>query len=376
MSERADDKSTSAARYVPADVSDARLARLWGGIAPRLPGPQIGGFAWQRAAFGVLLLGAVAAGAFGVFAHRERNSGASPLDGASLETHADTLSIQLVDGSSMRLAASTQARVEHDASTAVKVVLQKGRIECDVVHHDGRSFVVLADGIEVRVVGTHFSVSLDPSPAAHRVDVSVERGVVEVRGESGGVSRVEAGHSFSQTTSLASANAAPNVVVEAPPSASPSALAAPVPDSSAAPQLGASSVAAADHPKEHAEGAKELLEHAGDLRRDGRAREAAAAYDLLLTRFPSDPRAGLAAFELGRLRMDRLGDLPGAIRALELAARAAPGAGFREDAIGRLANAYAARGDMTSCARVRDRYLREYPNGIHRSALEHRCGSE
>ena len=80
---------------------------------------------------------------------------------------------------------------------------------------------------------------------------------------------------------------------------------------------------------------------------------------------PRDPRAGLAAFELGRLRMDRLGDMPGAVVALQQAVALAPGAELREDALARLVAASAAAHDRAGCARARTRYLTEYPTGVH-----------
>jgi transmembrane sensor len=92
-----------------------------------------------------------------------------------------------------------------------------------------------------------------------------------------------------------------------------------------------------------------------------------------LKKFPSDGRAGLAAFELGRLRMDRLGDWPGAVQAFERAVQLAPGSGFREDAMARLVTAYAATGRSSDCVRSRDAYLAAFPAGVHRDAVAKGC---
>jgi hypothetical protein len=83
----------------------------------------------------------------------------------------------------------------------------------------------------------------------------------------------------------------------------------------------------------------------------------------------------LSAFELGRLRMDRLGDAAGAISALERAVALNVGPTFREDALARLVTAYAAQGNAAACARARDRYLASYPSGVHAGAVAGRCGS-
>jgi tetratricopeptide (TPR) repeat protein len=117
------------------------------------------------------------------------------------------------------------------------------------------------------------------------------------------------------------------------------------------------------------------LDQANLARRNGQLREAADAYEALLRRYPSDGRAGLAAFELGRLRMDSLKDLPGAAQALERAVALAPGSAFREDALARLTLAYGGLGRRAECARARDHYLTSYPSGVHKEAVSSRCGA-
>ena len=102
---------------------------------------------------------------------------------------------------------------------------------------------------------------------------------------------------------------------------------------------------------------------------------AAEKYQELLDNHPRDPRAGLAAFELGRLRMDRLGDMRGAMQALEQAVALAPGAEFREDALARLVAASAGAHDGPGCTKARDRYLAAYPTGVHRRTVAAACGT-
>jgi len=111
--------------------------------------------------------------------------------------------------------------------------------------------------------------------------------------------------------------------------------------------------------------ARALFEQARGQWRAGKMAEAARTYQELLATHPRDPRAGLAAFELGRLRMDRLDDMPGAVQALEQAVALAPGAELREDALARLVAAAAGAHDHARCARARTRYLTEYPSGVH-----------
>ena len=100
---------------------------------------------------------------------------------------------------------------------------------------------------------------------------------------------------------------------------------------------------------------------------------AVAAYELLLAKYPTDGRAALAAFELGRLRMDRLGNLPGAVNALRQAIALSRDAGFREDAMARLVRAYDGMGATERCREAREEYLKSYPSGVHTANVSARC---
>lgn len=120
--------------------------------------------------------------------------------------------------------------------------------------------------------------------------------------------------------------------------------------------------------------ALQLLEKANTARRAGDVGAAVAAYELLLAKHPADPRAGLAAFELGRLRMDRLNNLPGAVHALRQAITLTRDAGFREDAMARLVRAYATMGAADRCIKAQAAYLKSYPSGVHASSVAKQCG--
>lgn len=102
--------------------------------------------------------------------------------------------------------------------------------------------------------------------------------------------------------------------------------------------------------------------------------EAADAYAELLERHRDDARAGLAAFELGRIRMDALHEGNGAIEAFQQALSLSPSAAFHEDALARIVIALDAAGDAERCRQARERYLSRYPGGVHAAALATRCG--
>jgi hypothetical protein len=71
--------------------------------------------------------------------------------------------------------------------------------------------------------------------------------------------------------------------------------------------------------------------------------------------------------------MDRLGDLPGAVRALKQAVALAPGSGFREDAMARLVRAYDGMGQKDACLRAQKQYLNAFPSGVHAAKLQRAC---
>ena len=361
-------------QHLQPDTSDARLARVWANVRGRLEDARPRRY-WARFA--------VAAGALatlsiaGALVVQHADAPGSALDSAVLDTAGDTLGVTLLDGSQLTLDSKTHVQVASASRQAVSLVVGRGRISCDVTHRPGRSFVVRASGVEVRVVGTRFSVSDELRADGAHIDVKVERGVVEILSERhpGQVTRLAAGQSFSEWAPAPSAAPAPLESARVA-----AASAAPAPEASAAPPPGSVSEphgSASDDTQHvaHDPSARELFDAANTARRAGDARGAADDYGQLLKRFPSDGRAGLAAFELGRLRMDRLGDVAGAVQALERAVQLAPGSGFREDAMARLVTAYAASGRGADCARSRAAYLAAFPAGVHRDAVSRGCGA-
>jgi len=347
--------SQEPSRYVQPSITEARVARLWQNVSERLPAPRRSYaryWLWAPA-----LAGLVAVLVLWQKSREAPSPAPAPaLADAQLETKNDELKVTLADGSRLQVAAQSSVRVQGNQASAVALALTRGVVTCDVTHREGRSFTVVAHDVTVRVVGTRFSVKTTSEPQP-RVEVSVSRGVVEITStrRPGIVARVAAGQSWSSELPSTGFSAAAPVAVVAP----SVAVSAPEPKREPPPPPTA----------------RELFEKAGESRRSGDAKAAANAYAELLRLHPSDGRAGLAAFELGRLRMDRLGDAPGAISALERAVAMNIGPSFREDALARLVSAYAAQGNAAACARARDRYLSSYPAGVHASAVQTRCGS-
>jgi len=354
--------NTPPSRYVQPEVREARVERLWQNVSHRLEARPSRVWRW------VVLSSALAAGAAGAVLWLKMPATLNPASGggehavladAKLETKSDELSVTLGDGSSVKLGSQSEVQVESGHASSISLHLSRGELRCDVTHRDSRKFRVVAGDVEVRVVGTQFRVKTTPGPSP-RVEVSVARGVVEVVSarRPGVVARVAAGQSWIQDAERASEKSEPAAPVEAP-SSEPAKQDAPLP--SAVPVVPSG---------------RELFEKAAESRRAGDAAAAAHAYEELLRLHPGDGRASLAAFELGRLRMDRLGDLPGAIAALERAVAMKIGPSFREDALARLVSIYASQGNLAACRRARDRYSSSYPAGVHAAAVATRCGAQ
>jgi hypothetical protein len=127
-----------------------------------------------------------------------------------------------VGESTVDVAPDSTAWVTGDDARGVTVLLEKGRVECEVAPRRGRPpFSVEAGDVVVRVVGTHFAVTR----TASEVGVQVQRGVVEV---TSGAQRVEvhAGETWPQiapstASSEPSTPQAPAAMAAEPPATSP-----------------------------------------------------------------------------------------------------------------------------------------------------------
>jgi len=353
-------------------LTEARLARQYAAIAARTRGrPR--GRAW-RLGWAVATAAAGAAVFLFVWAHRPASNRvassatSSPIDGALIEAPpTDGVGVTLGDGSYVALAAGTRARFTSDRPTAVRIDLERGAVEIEATHVEGRRFTVGAGSYEVRVVGTHFVVRRAPH---ERVEVRVDRGAVEIASGGGETRTLRAGEQWS----------APDGAVDAPASASPSPSAAEdreppqgpeAAERTAPPPARAPVGPASPAPRETAKG---LFDEAQRDRAEGRAEEAAQAFDRLRRSFRHDPHAPLAAFELGRLRLDVLGDPRGAEEAFRDTIALGPSSPFREDAEARRIEALSRMGDAARCAAARDAYLARWPNATYRRVVEVACG--
>jgi len=348
------------ARYIVADASREGIAQQWAAIEARLSGQRRS----RLLPYSLLLAGAAAV----LILYLSRNR-AMPQGHWSSELGPQHFA--LADGSQMQLQADSEVTMLDQREGEVHLQVVRGGARFDVRRDPGRRFEVTAAGVDVVVIGTAFTVALDGAQTVPKV--SVERGEVEVRlrQEARLVARLHAGESWPAPA----ATSEPTTVAAAAPSAAtpamaPAALEAETSrDRTQAPRAAVPRPASPDPRPATDPDPRRLLEQANVARRSGDVAQAAASFEALRSRYPRDPRAALASFELGRLRMDALGDLPGAIEALRHSIALAPEGVFREDAQACLATAFARLRDRPRCEHARRAYLQLYPEGTHAAEM-------
>jgi transmembrane sensor len=368
----------SLGRHLPPALDGERLDRQVAAIAERAGLGDRRPRAARRflsVAVRSLCVGAVAVAAIvSVMAVRSRliarlraEPSASALAGTTFEAPAGGETITLGDGSRAVLEARSKLTLLAVRPELVRVALERGGVDLDVVHAEGKQFVVEARGYEIRVLGTRFSVRLGETEGAAALEVGVARGRVRVtraRQDVGGAGqKEEAKEEEGEEEDVRVLDAGETW------STAPTTVAVPAPannDGAPAPAKPSGAGGPAESPRA-------LLARAEAFRAANEPRAAARLFDALRVRHRSDPRAGLAAFELGRLRLDRLDDPRGAAEAFNDAIAVAPDAPFREDAQARLVEAYEASADRARCLDARAAYLLRYPRGVHRDKIAARC---
>ena len=92
--------------------------------------------------------------------------------------------IALEDGSILTLNGSSAVQVRYEDDIR-RIILRRGEASFDVAHNKQRPFVVSAEGLDVRAVGTEFVVGIEDGG----VEVTVEEGVVAVGGKASGAAQ-------------------------------------------------------------------------------------------------------------------------------------------------------------------------------------------
>lgn len=366
-----------------AGCSDIEQTRMWRRLERALastdapPRARLAAWCW-RAATMVLLLGAGgAATIFGMISARNSDAPqpselvAQTMTGKVTTTAGDRAEIVVLDdGGRVALSAHAQATfaaTEHE--TIVHLLRGDASFQAARAHGsdrrpERRHFTVHVQRLALVVVGMRFRIdTLVDEGAATRI--TCEDGHVEVRGKGRSPMVLAAGETWTAaTTAMAPAPG---------PATARKPLAAAV---SSRPHTKRTSVIASTSlSKEEAAiepEAYKAFERADRAWVQGRAAEAANMFDAVRRRYPNDATAPLAAFQLGRIRLDALADPRGAVEALQ-SARARAGDTLREDIDARLVEAFDRSGQTQNCLRARSRYLAAYPAGHHRDNVSQRC---
>jgi transmembrane sensor len=264
---------------------------------------------------------------------------------------------------------------------AVSVRLVEGSARFEVTPNSRRTFTVSAADVTVSVLGTVFVVELD----AQAVRVSVERGRVRV--ESRREQReLAAGESARFATGpLATGDAPQAPVPDAPSAALPRGAARPseVRSTGSLPWQTLAADGAYDaayrqlaHSKFQAlrDEPGELLLAADVARLTAHAAEAANLLQRVLDQHGRDSRAPLAAFTLGRVLLDQLGQPERAARAFRSVRRLAPGGALEQDALAREVESLAKAGDSAEARLRGEEYLKRFPSGRRAASVRRFAG--
>jgi transmembrane sensor len=295
-------------------------------------------------------------------------SGAAP---AVLSAAAGPVVTRFDDGSQVSLAALTRLEVLRNDGRSFVTALRRGGATFDVKPGGPRHWIIEAGELSVEVVGTRFRVER----RGEVTRVSVEHGVVQVRGERvpGGSVRLLAGTSFELPAATAAVvdehrqARAEAVPLSGPPAVSSTSGVPPAAAAAAAPSN--SSSGAEQQPRDEVERA---LSAADAARRQGNNAAAISHFDAAWRQAaPGDARRGLAALSLARLLIG--GQPAKAAQILRSSLSDMPQA-LLEDASVRLVEAESRAGDHDAALRAADDYSRRFPAG--RRAEEVRRWSE
>lgn len=255
--------------------------------------------------------------------------------------HVDPPRLTLMDGSVAQLAEAARVDVVVQSPDLVQLLQHGGRVRYEVAPDPERRFIVDASGVEVRVIGTVFSVQVD----GQHVVVDVERGIVEVAAGDR-LTRLEAGEELRVEAP------SDDIVIEAD-------------TETPEPETGASARPHASAPRPSAAPSIEaLLADADAARAKGDNSRAAAALSELVSRYPRDPQAYSASFQLGKVQRGR-GLHAAAAQAFAACVRRAPRGALAEDARAEAAVEWRAAGRADKARKAAEAYLAQYPAGTH-----------
>ena len=281
--------------------------------------------------------------------------------------------LQLADGSHVNVVSSDgDLTVERNEREHIGLRLASGVARFDVVPNTQRQFVVNAGSVEIGVVGTVFDVER----AADRVRVGVREGKVRVR-VADRVAFVTAGQSlwFDEAGVRESAASSSHASVKAR-----AVRARRAPSHDETPRAAWRSLGqSGDYEGAYrllAEGtaveddSEALMDAADAARLSGHAEAAVTYLRKVLRDHRAAPVAPLAAFTLGRVLLERLGQPLEAADAFAVARTIAPQGSLAQDALAREVEAWSKAGHPDEAYQRARQYVQSYPEGRRLRAVQ------
>ena len=299
-----------------------------------------------------------------------------PMPGTDAEA-----SISLDDGSRIAVFPGARVALLENSGRLLTLLLEGGHARFEVTPGGPRRWNIECGSFSVEVVGTRFEIER----TAEGGRVHVDEGVVLVRGDRvrDHIQRLAAG----QTLEIGPPS--PTARVEPPATAEPAASSAPASPSSTASAAGGSGaptwrelaqkgayreaygVLGSGGIAEEARGATldELMQLADVARLSGHPTDAVAPLSRVVSEHRGDSRASMAAFTLGKLRLDQLGQPAAAASDFAAAIGLGLPGDLVEDAHARLVEARARAGDRAGARAAAAEYERRFPNGRRLAAI-------
>ena len=316
--------------------------------APRLPMVRLARGWWAMAAAAAVCL--VLLGTWLLAAGTDSEIGEPPWTATS--------TLAFTDGSRSLLSEQAELQVLEDSDATIRVLQGAGRVRYEVAKRPERRFQVAVRGVTVTVLGTVFDVSVEDD----KVIVAVERGRVQV---------VHGGRELvlgvgERVTLDSEAPAAAEQAAQTDEQVAPE----PEPAGAVEPAKPAGAGAGGGGEEAEARVVARLLDEADGARGAGNLDAAAAALRKLIAEHPRDRRVTIALFTLGRVERQR-GNHAAAAQAFEQC-----GTGLRGDALAEAASAWYAAGDGARGRAAAERYLRDFPSGVHHSRMRALLGRD
>jgi transmembrane sensor len=376
-------------------ITEQDIQHAWRRIQAKRAGPEVGR---PHRTLGWIALGALATClalfVAGALTHAEPElgeplalltEGGQPL-ALLVGPPAEARAVELSDGSRITLEPGAEAEVLENTGRSFVTLLRRGKTRFEVRPGGPRRWSVECSLATIEIVGTAFTVTR----TERLVRVEVHQGTVLVRGERvpERIQRLTAGQHLELSEEPAPAPAAspapapaapPEPELEpAPPPAPPAPKPAAPPPPLPAPSTSWRAAAAkGDHASAYARlgeaGLRREARRAQDIetllvladvaRQSGHPQQATEVLGQAMREHSGDPRVGLAAFTLGRLELEALGNPSRAAEAFARVIALGEPRGLLEDAHARLVQAHARAGGWEQAREAAARYEQLYPDG-------------